>query len=197
MWYITVTVLTTPANSPSIRSSLLDTTISVVDLPFPVNILGVPPRIESTDKLPFMSFFVPFVTATKLIQPHFEQVIVSLPIVHCIISNGFLGWTQQSADKLGIPRVLFYGMSNYAMTLSSIRRLDLKLGASDHSAWRSHQESRPYKSRRGCSGWTRSRLNGSREAEKESTDSERMGERQGFLSHCGWNSVMKMLKYSF
>ncbi|CBI15052.3 hypothetical protein VitviT2T_026343 [Vitis vinifera] len=117
---LSVTVLTTPANSPSIRSSLLDTTISVVDLPFPVNIPGVPPGIESTDKLPSMSFFVPFVTATKLIQPHFEQVIASLPTVHCIISDGFLGWTQQSADKLGIPRVLFYGMSNYAMTLSSI-----------------------------------------------------------------------------
>ncbi|KAJ9677706.1 hypothetical protein PVL29_022595 [Vitis rotundifolia] len=117
---LSITVLTTPANSPSIRSSLLDTTISVVDLPFPVNIPGVPPGIESTDELPSISFLVPFVTATKLIQTHFEQVIESLPTVHCIISDGFLGWTQQSADKLGIPRVLFYGMSNHAMTLSSI-----------------------------------------------------------------------------
>ncbi|KAL6318614.1 hypothetical protein AAG906_000692 [Vitis piasezkii] len=214
MWYVTVTVLTTPANSPSIRSSLLDTTISVVDLPFPVNIPGVPPGIESTDKLPFMSFFVPFVTATKLIQPHFKQVIAYLPTVHCIISDGFLGWTQQSADKLGIPRVLFYGMSNYAMTLvmaywstastswnqgstiTGTRRLDLKLGASDHSAWRSHQESRPYKSRRGCSGWTRSRLNGSR-LKKRALIVKEWVSVKGFLSHCGWNSVMKMLKYSF
>ena len=82
-----------------------------------MNIPGVPPGIESIDKLPSMSFFVPFVTATKLIQPHFKQVIESFPT---IISDGFLGWTQQSADKLGIPRVLFYGKSNYALTLSSI-----------------------------------------------------------------------------
>ncbi|KAA8548080.1 hypothetical protein F0562_004659 [Nyssa sinensis] len=113
-----VTIFTTPANRPFISQSLADTDTSVIDLPFPDNIDGVPAGVESTDRLPSMSSFVPFANATKLIQPHFELALQTLPNVHCIISDGFLGWTLQSASKFGIPRLVYYGMSNYSMTVS-------------------------------------------------------------------------------
>ncbi|KAI3868724.1 hypothetical protein MKW98_008809 [Papaver atlanticum] len=88
---------------------------SVIDLSFPQN---VHPELQqgvvSTDKFPSMSLFVPFVTATKLMQSEFDKVLESLyPRVSCIISDGFFPWTQQSAMKLGVPRLVFYGMSNY------------------------------------------------------------------------------------
>ncbi|KAH7851584.1 hypothetical protein Vadar_013728 [Vaccinium darrowii] len=114
----TITVFTTPANRPFISDSLTDTDASIVELPFPQNIDGVPDGVESTDKLPSMSLFVPFATATKLMQPDFEQLLVTLPYITCIISDGFLGWTQQSATKFGIPRLVFYGMSNYAQSVN-------------------------------------------------------------------------------
>lgn len=57
-------------------------------------------------------------------QPDFERTMESLQRVSCIISDGFLGWTQHSATKLGIPRMVFYGMNSYAMTVSAVITLD-------------------------------------------------------------------------
>ncbi|KAF7112487.1 hypothetical protein RHSIM_RhsimUnG0224100 [Rhododendron simsii] len=116
----TITVFTTPANRPFIYDSLSDTEASIIELPFPQNIAGVPVGVESTEKLPSMSLFVPFATATKLMQPNFEQALQALLNVTCIISDGFLGWTLQSAAKFGIPRLVFYGMNNYSQTLARV-----------------------------------------------------------------------------
>ncbi|KAH7852289.1 hypothetical protein Vadar_022816 [Vaccinium darrowii] len=114
---ITVTFFTTPANRPFVSDSLSDTDASIVELPFSQNIEGVPAGVESTDKLPSMSLFVPFATATKLMQPNFEESLQTLPYITCIVSDGFLGWTQQSAAKFGIPRLVSYGTSNYSQAL--------------------------------------------------------------------------------
>ncbi|CAK9161327.1 unnamed protein product [Ilex paraguariensis] len=115
---IAVTIFTTPANRPFISNSLSDTTASVIDLPFPQNIDGIPAGIESTDKLPSMSLFVSLATATKQMKPRFEKALETLPHITFIISDGFLGWTLDSATKFGVPRLVYYGMSNFAMTMS-------------------------------------------------------------------------------
>ncbi|CAA2966217.1 UDP-glycosyltransferase 90A1-like [Olea europaea subsp. europaea] len=113
-----VTLFTTLANRPSVVQFISDDDITIVDLPFPANIPEVPPGIESTDKLPSMSLFLPFARATKLMQPYFENVLQTLPRVTCIISDQFLHWTLESAMKFGIPRLGFNGMSIYASALS-------------------------------------------------------------------------------
>ncbi|CAI9763203.1 unnamed protein product [Fraxinus pennsylvanica] len=113
-----VTLFTTPANRPYIVHSLSGDDITIIDLPFPADIPGIPTGIESTDKLPSMSLFLPFARATKLMQPHFEKTLQTLPHVTCIVSDQFLHWTVESATKLGIPRLGFFGMSNYANALS-------------------------------------------------------------------------------
>ncbi|KAK3033572.1 hypothetical protein RJ639_032420 [Escallonia herrerae] len=114
----TVTVFTTPANRPFISNYLSDTDISIIDLPYPENVDGIPPGIESTDKHPSMSLFVPFASATELMQPHFEEALKTLPRVAFMITDGFLGWTVDSATKFNIPRLVFYGMNNFAMAVS-------------------------------------------------------------------------------
>ncbi|XP_057983195.1 UDP-glycosyltransferase 90A1-like [Malania oleifera] len=115
---ITVTVITTPANHPFISHSLSDTKASIVDIPFPENVPDVPAGVESTDKLPSISLFIPFAIATKLMQPHFEKTLQSLLPVSFLISDGFLGWTVESASKFGIPRLVFDGTSAYFMAVS-------------------------------------------------------------------------------
>ncbi|KAK6155175.1 hypothetical protein DH2020_009423 [Rehmannia glutinosa] len=117
---VAITIFTTPANHPFNSQFLAGANnISIIDLSFPNNIPGIPNGIESTDKLPSMSLFLPFVNGVKLMQPSFEK---SLEQIHkhvtCIISDGFLHWTLQSASKFNIPRLSFYGMSYYAMAVS-------------------------------------------------------------------------------
>ncbi|KAL2492730.1 UDP-glycosyltransferase 90A1 [Abeliophyllum distichum] len=110
---VAVTIITTAGNSPCIRDSLRDTDITIVELPFPQDIDGVPPCVESTDKLPSMACFLPFVSSTKLMQHDFEDAIQNLQPVTCIISDIYLGWTQNSAAKFGIPRLVFSGTGKF------------------------------------------------------------------------------------
>ncbi|KAJ8630429.1 hypothetical protein MRB53_023752 [Persea americana] len=118
---ITITIFTTPANSPFIRSSLSNTTATVLELPFPQTPPNLPPGVESTDKLPAMSLFLPFVRATKFLQPHFEQALSTLlPHVSCIIHDGFLTWAQLSSSKVNVPSLVFYGMNTFSLTISRL-----------------------------------------------------------------------------
>ncbi|XP_050224023.1 UDP-glycosyltransferase 90A1-like [Mercurialis annua] len=116
---ITVTIFTTPANKPFMASYLADeTTASLIVLPFPQNVPNIPTGIESTDKLPSMSLFPSFALATKLMQPDFEQALGNLRPVSFMVSDGFLWWTLESANKFGFPRLVSYGMSNYSICLT-------------------------------------------------------------------------------
>ncbi|KAJ4850900.1 hypothetical protein Tsubulata_035646 [Turnera subulata] len=115
---IAVTFFTTPANRPFIAKSLADTTASIIDLPFPKNIPEIPPEVESTDKLPSMSLFPKFALATKHMQADFEKALEVLPRVNFMVSDGFLWWTLESANKFGFPRLVFYGMNVFAMCVS-------------------------------------------------------------------------------
>ncbi|GAA0143969.1 glycosyltransferase [Lithospermum erythrorhizon] len=117
---VSVTIFTTPGNSPSIRTFLQDLDVSIIELLFPQVIEGIPPGVENTEKLPSISSFLQFATSTKLMQPNFEAALETILPVNCIVSDAFLGWTQQSAKKRGIPRLLFYGMSIFAMTMYQI-----------------------------------------------------------------------------
>ncbi|PHU23861.1 hypothetical protein BC332_08968 [Capsicum chinense] len=123
--FIAVTVFTTPANAPSIRDFLQDVSISIIELPFPKGVLGIPSGVENTLKLPSMSSFGQFANATKLMQPLFEQALSALQHPPtCVISEAFLGWTQESAEKIGIPTYFFFGTSVFATTLYQIIRIE-------------------------------------------------------------------------
>lgn len=118
----TLTLITTPLNSSFIHHSLAEahTDANVLSLPFPDNIPGVLPGVESTDQLPSIHLFIPFVTATKQLRPHFEHALSSLGHVSLLISDGFLGWSRESASKFGIPRAVFFGMGNFAFTVAAL-----------------------------------------------------------------------------
>lgn len=54
-------------------------------------------------------------------QKSFEQALESLhPPVSCIISDGFLGWTLQSAQRFGVPRLVFFGMGIFSTTMCQL-----------------------------------------------------------------------------
>ncbi|KAL8166770.1 hypothetical protein V2J09_008269 [Rumex salicifolius] len=120
------TIFTTPANLSFISSFLsndvvLPPEISILTLPFPSD--APLPGLESTDSLPSMSHFLTFAASTKLLQPGFEAAVRRLSNVKLLISDGFLPWTLQSANKFNIPRLVFYGMNYSSLILirASIR----------------------------------------------------------------------------
>ncbi|CAN1320428.1 UDP-glycosyltransferase 90A1 [Linum perenne] len=117
---IHVTIITTPANRSFVAEFLGGghPSVSVVTIPFPRGIhRDIPPGIESTDKLPSMSVFPAFMMSTKLMLRDFELALGSCGPVDFLVSDGFLGWTLESANKFGIPRLVFYGMSCYATSI--------------------------------------------------------------------------------
>ncbi|TKY63247.1 UDP-glycosyltransferase 90A1 [Spatholobus suberectus] len=114
---ISVTVVTTSANHSFITESLNGTAASVVTLPFPTA-TNIPSGVESTDRRPSMSLFYEFATATSSMQPHFEQLLQTIPRVSFMVTDAFLWWTLHSAMKFGIPRLTYYGMSCYSVSLS-------------------------------------------------------------------------------
>lgn len=115
-----LTFFTTPLNAPFLRQALADTDSSVIELPFPKNLPGLPPEVESTDHLPSMAYYIPFVDAVGRLRPHFEQALRAMPDVSFLISDGFLTWTVESAAELGIRRIVFYGMGNFSWTILNI-----------------------------------------------------------------------------
>ncbi|KAJ6817758.1 putative UDP-glycosyltransferase 90A2 [Iris pallida] len=116
----TLTFFTTPLNAPFLRDSLSAAPADIIELPFPEDVVGLPPGVESTDALPSISLFLPFVAATKSLRPHFERAVAGLPSdISFLISDGFYGWTTESASKLGFPRMVFYGMGGFAMAVSA------------------------------------------------------------------------------
>ncbi|CAI0455367.1 unnamed protein product [Linum tenue] len=97
---LSVTVVTTPSNLPFIAQSLPNTAASILQIPFPSQLDGIPAGIESTDKLPSMSLFPQFALATKLMQPDFERLVDNLPQpVDFMVSDSFLWWTLESANN--------------------------------------------------------------------------------------------------
>ncbi|XP_021771363.1 UDP-glycosyltransferase 90A1-like [Chenopodium quinoa] len=120
----TFTIFTTPANEPFISASLSPlppNTVTIISFPFSSTNDDIPMGVESTDRLPSMSLFHSFAFATETIQPHFESALENIQKqdnpISFLISDGFLYWTQPSAAKFNIRRLVFYGMNVYSFSL--------------------------------------------------------------------------------
>lgn len=66
---------------------------------------------------------LPFFNATKLLKEPFEEAIRDMcnkleeDQPSCVISDSFLGWTNESCRGFGIPRLVFNGMGVFAMAV--------------------------------------------------------------------------------
>lgn len=108
---VTITIFTSSLNSSFVLSSLENTEAKVIQLSGGTSEDQLPENLHS------MSSFMSLMNSHKLLQPHFEEALQTLPNVGCVISDAFLDWTLQSASKFNIPRISFYGMSGYISTI--------------------------------------------------------------------------------
>ncbi|KHN12235.1 UDP-glucose flavonoid 3-O-glucosyltransferase 7 [Glycine soja] len=60
--------------------------------------------------------------ATALLQEPFEQLLHQQR-PNCVVADMFFPWTTDSADKFGIPRLVFHGISFFSLCASQIMSL--------------------------------------------------------------------------
>ncbi|VFQ75037.1 unnamed protein product [Cuscuta campestris] len=98
-----------PAIDRAVRSGL---PIRIRQLRFPAAEAGLPEGCESMDVLPSYSLARNFLAAITLLQEQAEKILGEItPTPNCIISDKHIPWTAETADKLGVPRIVFDGMS--------------------------------------------------------------------------------------
>ncbi|RAL51659.1 hypothetical protein DM860_010377 [Cuscuta australis] len=98
-----------PAIDCAVRSGL---PIRIRQLRFPAAEAGLPEGCESMDVLPSYSLARNFFAAIALLQEQAEKILGEItPTPNCIISDKHIPWTADIADKLGVPRIVFDGMS--------------------------------------------------------------------------------------
>ncbi|KAJ9555457.1 hypothetical protein OSB04_010071 [Centaurea solstitialis] len=114
---VTVTIATTPLNAARFGATLAGAItaglpVRFLELPFPAAEAGLPEGCETTDKIPSMDLVPNFLAAIGMLQQKLEDRFHLLnPRPNCIISDKYMSWTGDTADKYRIPRIVFDGMS--------------------------------------------------------------------------------------
>lgn len=118
---LTITILVTPKNLPLLNPILTThPSLKTLVLPFPLH-PSIPPGVENAKDLP--ANYVPFIMQAmgKLYEPLLSWFNSHPSPPSAIISDMFLGWTQQLAGQLNIRNIVF--SPSGAMALSIIYSL--------------------------------------------------------------------------
>ncbi|KAI3826164.1 hypothetical protein L1987_00209 [Smallanthus sonchifolius] len=114
---VTVTIVTTPLNAirygPTLQQHINSgLPVRFFQLPFPATENGLPEGCESGDALPGLHLIHNFSAAVDMLQQRLEQRFDSLkPRPNCILSDKYMTWSDDTAAKYEIPRIIFDGMS--------------------------------------------------------------------------------------
>ncbi|GFP84594.1 scopoletin glucosyltransferase [Phtheirospermum japonicum] len=109
------TIIATPSFAHSInkaRESGHDIGLSIID--FPPEKSSLPKNILSLDQVSTPDMLSQFFQAVSLLQEPVEKLLHELN-PNCLVSDGFMPWTLNFAAKLGIPRLVFLGISCFAL----------------------------------------------------------------------------------
>nr|AFJ52932.1 UDP-glycosyltransferase 1 [Linum usitatissimum] len=138
-----VTIVTTPLNSTRFEPTIHRANnhkhnpnlhpIRLIKLTFPCEQVGLPQGYENLDVLPSPVFLKRFYDALELLEEPLEselQRLVQAP--SCLISDRCLSWTARLAERLGIPRIVFHGMSCFSLLSAlNIRKTNAHLSSAD------------------------------------------------------------------
>lgn len=109
---VMVTIATTPLNAVRYGVTKAELPFRFLELPFPTAEAGLPEGCEMTDKIPSVDLVPNFLAAIDMLQQKLEERFGMLkPRPNCIISDKYMSWTGDFADKHQIPRIMFDGMS--------------------------------------------------------------------------------------
>ncbi|RZC94231.1 hypothetical protein C5167_021477 [Papaver somniferum] len=132
----TFTVLVTPKNLPILNPILTQhpSIVKTLVLPFPTpENSPIPPGVENVKNLP-PSYFLPMITTMSKLYDPLLNWFKSHPCPPTyIISDFFLGWTQDLASQIGIRRIVFSPSGALTLSISSCLWRDLRTPTDDSS----------------------------------------------------------------
>lgn len=121
------TILTTPSNSKILEKSIeafknqnTDVEIGIKIFDFPCVDLGLP---EGCDNVDFISSYkkpgagdllLKLFLSTKHMKQQLESFIETTK-PSCLVADMFFPWSTESAEKFGVPRLVFHGTSFFSL----------------------------------------------------------------------------------
>ncbi|KAI3442909.1 Glycosyltransferase [Psidium guajava] len=115
------TIYTTPVNAHRFRTTVnqsgkLGMLIRLVEIPFPCEEVGLPVGYENLDILPSPDLLNKFYDALgKLQEPIEKHLREQTPAPSCIISDKYIFWSSETAQRFGVPRFVFHALSCFSM----------------------------------------------------------------------------------
>ncbi|GMP38379.1 hypothetical protein CsSME_00009638 [Camellia sinensis var. sinensis] len=121
------TIITTPLNAHLFAKSIerakhAGVDINIITIKFPTAEAGLPEGCESADQLTSDDMIPKFLKATTMLQAPLELVLQEHR-PDCLVADMFFPWATDSAAKYGIPRLVFHGISFFALCASESLRL--------------------------------------------------------------------------
>jgi hypothetical protein len=129
---VKTTIITTPLNAPLFSKTIQKTKdlgfdIDIQTIKFPAAEAGLPEGCENTDAFITTNenageMTKKFFIATTFLQEPFEKVLQERH-PDCVVADMFFPWATDAAAKFGIPRLVFHGTSNFALSAGESVRL--------------------------------------------------------------------------
>ena len=120
------TIISTPANAPHIHKAIessvnLGLDIGVLSIRFPAQEVGLPEGCEnanSANSITSREVMGKFFTAVNMLDQPLEQLLMEHR-PSCLVADLFFPWATEISAKFGIPRLVFHGISFFAMCAST------------------------------------------------------------------------------
>ncbi|CAN0878733.1 UDP-glycosyltransferase 73C25 [Linum grandiflorum] len=114
---VTVTIITTPLNAARFKPSLSGySRIELVELRLPCIEAGLPEGCENVDLLPSFDYLPCLYKAAAMMESQVESLFENMKVKPtCIVSDAWLPYTSNLANKFRAPRISFHGTSCFSL----------------------------------------------------------------------------------
>ncbi|XP_019167747.1 PREDICTED: UDP-glycosyltransferase 73C1-like [Ipomoea nil] len=118
---VRITILLTPQDASRVKSVIVRAQesglpIHILQISFPCTEVGLPEGCDNVDFLPSFDLLLQFYEAVRMLQPQVEGLLREMkPSPSCIIADMNFPWTNNVAQKLKIPRIVFHVMGSFPL----------------------------------------------------------------------------------
>nr|QSM19612.1 glycosyltransferase [Arnebia euchroma] len=122
---VKITLVITHSNSSMVAQQLENQeNINFKQIEFPDQDSGLPKEYDTVDKIKGApELFPKFLKALELMQNPFEKILQEFS-PDCLVADMFYPWATNAAAKFDIPRLVFHGVSLFALCGSEVMRRD-------------------------------------------------------------------------